>query len=681
MPLHYGASSSGSVAAKARQVTADLRSLRTGAAARAAYEVSKRVGGHDLVFGRLAARATRQPARPPELFRPSPTVTPETSARTLDTAASIVGGQVRLFGRRIVLPAEPDWHATLDGDGRWPVEPWWRLDIRSDRRIADVKWTWELNRHRHLVVLARAVHLDPRNGELARLLSSHLQSWIAQNPPEVGVNWYSNLEIALRAFAWLQILALAGPALPGPLVAQMTSVLHHAGHHLMADLPYTLSSMRNNHLLGDALGLIALGQAFAGDSAARRWAAVGNRVFLYQLARHMRRDGSMVEDSLSYHRFVIEMLCARVVLGGAPPPVVQHMVSAAQLLARLGVGDGPVPQYGDWDEGRVLVSTQDPEDLLGTLRLALALGGSGAPEAWRRDHDEVCWYANDGAAVEPEQPEVGGRDVGGGMARARLGGTMAWLKAGSGPSHGHADLCSTAVAVNGEWVVGDPGTGTYNGSLAQRTYFRASVAHSVLRLGGHDQLEPHRAFRWRHSASGVVGPPLRLPNGVVMWGVHDAYRRLAPPRRVARVVVLHAGGVAVADWVSGPRGERFLLSLPLPPGIGWDGGDLSLPGGGQLRLQALGTVTAVRGSADPYDGWWSETYGQVEPATRLETTGVVGGPVWWAVAPPGAVPPGVQDGTLHLGPLRLMVEWTDDRATLMLQDGDVEQVAFLGGFR
>ena len=31
----------------------------------------------------------------------------------------------------------------------------------------------------------------------------------------------------------------------------------------------------------------------------------------------MRPDGSMIEDSLSYHRFVLEMLIVRVLLGDA----------------------------------------------------------------------------------------------------------------------------------------------------------------------------------------------------------------------------------------------------------------------------------------------------------------------------------------------------------------------------
>ena len=366
--------------ANLRRVADDLRALGPSAALRAGYEASKRFGGHELVFGRLARSDATLPAFVPPLGRVADPVPAAAATRTLEAADRLLGGQVTIFGRDLPLPEEPDWHSVLHLPGQWPLEPWWRIDIRSDRRLGDVKWVWELGRHRHLVILARAVHLEPGDSPCLALLEAQLRSWLAQNPPEQGVHWYSNLEICLRVLAWLQVLALAGHLLPDDVTAAMTAVLFHSGRHLVVDLPYTVSSMRNNHLLGDALGLVALGKAFGGRGASRWWAGLGDRLFVAQLERHMRVDGSMIEDSLGYHRFVLEMLATRVLLGDPPDGVAEQLVAGAQFLARLGVGEGGVvPQYGDWDEGRVLASTGHPADLTGTVHLALALGGTGAP--------------------------------------------------------------------------------------------------------------------------------------------------------------------------------------------------------------------------------------------------------------------------------------------------------------
>src|SRR5205085_9094705 len=125
--------------------------------------------------------------------------------RALRDAQCITEGTVLIFGRRIAVGEWPNWHLLLHDMGEWPKDPWWKIDIRSPSRRGDVKWAWELGRHRHLVVLARAAYLPPQDDAFIARLDSHIRSWIEQNPPERGVHWYSNLEISLRAISWLQV--------------------------------------------------------------------------------------------------------------------------------------------------------------------------------------------------------------------------------------------------------------------------------------------------------------------------------------------------------------------------------------------------------------------------------------------------------------------------------------------
>ena len=618
---------------RAARLAGDLRALGAGAPFRAGDEASKRLGGHALV-----SRAVRRRAGPAEASRPVfrfPEPPPEAARRAREEADRIASGNVVLFGRSVVVADRPEWHAVIDGPDEWPRVPWWKVDLRSHHRPGDVKWAWELGRHRHLVTLARACATPDPDPAWAETLDDHLSSWIDQNPPEIGVHWASNLEIALRAVAWLEIVGRAGDVLPPELRAALDRHLRHAGHHLVADLPYTLSTMRNNHVLGDAVGLVALGLAFGDDPAARRWHRLGDRLLARYVPRIVFADGAMTEDSVSYHRFVVELLSVRVLLGRPAPGVVRRLTAAAQFLCRLGVEDGEVPQYGDWDEGRAVTATGDPHDLRGSARLALALVGRGAPEHWRTEHDEVGWWARPGEPLPPEPAQDGGHDVGGGMARAHLGPFRVWLKAGGGSSHGHADRCSVAIREVDPWVVGDPGTGSYNGDARERDFLRSSCAHAVVSLDGQDQLVPHRNFRWRHTATGRVGPPVRVGETVVLWGAHDAYRRLTPARRIARTVVLHADGLEVRDWIEGPTGVRHQLTVPLPP----------KPGPSEV-VGPPGTRIA--------ESLWSATYGEVQPSERLVHTGSVDGSLTWQVGSPPAV--------------AVSVEWGDGLVALVVGD-------------
>jgi hypothetical protein len=646
----------------------DLRSLGWLAPVRVAYELSKAAGGHRLVFGSLARQ------RLPELVAASPFQAPPiqeipapTRERCLREAAEVCSGKVRLFGEVVSLEQPPDWHSVVHDPGRWPLVPWWKIDVRTSARPGDVKWAWELGRGRHLVVLARAARLQPDQRGWVSTLTSHLTSWIEANPPEMGVHWYSNLEISLRALNWLQVLSLVGDQLDLTLRTEMSRVLYLSGRHLVADLPYTLSSMRNNHLLGDALGLCALGRSFPGDRRARRWSVLGCRIFRAQLLRHMRSDGSMIEDSVSYHRFVLEMLALRVLLGGPMDNERDALAAAARFMCRIGALAGPVPLYGDWDEGKALVSSGDPMDLAGSTRLALSVAGSGSPDDWRADHDEVSWYSRPGSPLTPPDAESDGRDAGGGITRVSVGPFTSWLKAGSGPSHGHADLCSTAVAFRGHWLVGDPGTGSYNRTRSERDYFRTSIAHSVLRIDGQDQLVPQSAFRWRHRAYGKVGEPIRVAEGTVAWGYHDAYRRLNPPRRVCRAVLCYEDGVSVADWVEGPPGCAFELSFPLGPGVDWQATAIRMSDGTGLIAKLPGDPRVVRGGAESVQGSWSPTYGKLIPATLLITAGAVHGPIVWQLSVADQIAFRVDgDSVVTPSGARLSVAWSHPHPSLRL---------------
>ncbi len=88
----------------------------------------------------------------------------------------------------------------------------------------------------------------------------------------------------------------------------------------------------------------------------------------------------------------------------------------------------------------------------------------------------------------------------------------------------------------------------------------------------------------------------------------------------------------VSDWVEGTE-KSFALALPLHPTVRWDDPWLTAGNGERFALTTESEVSAIRGSEEPFDGWWSDTYGAIEPATRLEWQGMTKGPVAWSIGP------------------------------------------------
>ena len=93
-----------------------------------------------------------------------------------------------------------DWHLDPVHGQRAPAAFW--ADVPYlDASCGDHKVIWELNRHQHWLQLVRASWLtgDPR---YQRAIVDRLDSWLAANPPLIGINWASMLEIGFRSLSW-----------------------------------------------------------------------------------------------------------------------------------------------------------------------------------------------------------------------------------------------------------------------------------------------------------------------------------------------------------------------------------------------------------------------------------------------------------------------------------------------
>jgi len=640
-------------------VLKDVRALGVGAVPRAAYEASKRSGAHRFVFNTVSGGSTARAAG----TYGTPAIDSAAAQLCLSDARAIVSEGLLAFGRRFPVASPHDWVTEPESGRAWPQASWWTIDIRTNRRLGDVKWTWELGRHRDLVVLARAAALEPDGGWLGHL-DRLLMWWCEANPLERSIHWYSNLELALRLFAWDQVLGLAGDRLPHRTLDLMALHIAQMRRHLWRDLPYTLSSMRNNHMLGDALGLW-LADAVTGHQGAGLRSKVAERMWQAQLVRQVNADGSMIEDSVSYHRFVLEMLCARYLTGDRSPELRSVIGRSSRYLADLGALDGPIPQYGDWDEGRVLASSGDPLDVGNSVALGLALSGESIDPTWVDRFDLLAWYAPSASIADQPRPVSPAGRVGD-IAMARRGPWQAWLKCGSGPSHGHADLGHVSVRYRGQWAVWYPGTGTYNGPLGVRNGFRVSEAHNVLRPLGEGQIEPHRAFRWMSTPTGRAGRVLETPSATVLWGAHDAYVMRDPspwPWRIARTVVLTEQGMAVIDWRENAVKSPFELAIPLSGECTSDGESITV-GADRLALSTPGEARVAVGESDPFLGWESPTYGTWTPAPWAVVSGASSGPVTWSV---GIVDVSAHAGVVVVDGLRLAVTWGEGDVRLTVE--------------
>src|SRR5262249_40437584 len=114
-----------------------------------------------------------------------------------------VRGRFDVFGNTSIDFGSPtNWRLEPAAGKQTGLVHWSRIDYLNPSIAGDKKITWELNRHSHFVTLGQA-YLMTRDEGYAEAFVDQATSWMDQNPPNLGINWSSSLELAFRVIAWI----------------------------------------------------------------------------------------------------------------------------------------------------------------------------------------------------------------------------------------------------------------------------------------------------------------------------------------------------------------------------------------------------------------------------------------------------------------------------------------------
>jgi len=517
-------------------------------------EVAARPGQFFFSNGEISERA--------ELLRKH---LPDEATNILRAADEICGHRLQLLGYENVdfslgrggSGRDIDWHLDPVHGKRAPLDPWFKIPFLDFEVVGDHKVTWELNRHQHMVTLAKARILSG-DEKYGRELMAQWHSWIKVNPYPLGINWASTLEVAFRSLSWIWVdQLLAGAGEYAEFLTELLPALAFHGRYIERYLSTYFSP--NTHLLGEAVALFFLGTLYPQMPGSARWKESGWRIVLHEANRQVRPDGVYFEQSLYYHVYALDFfLYARLLaaLNGTEIPaeydtVVARMLEVVAALAQAGPAEG----FGDDDGGRLFNPRRNrTEQMTDPLALGAVMYEKEALAAPLTE--EAIWLFGNQAIEKLTGPKP---NPVAGSAAFRDGGLYVVadsqpyaqaLVVDAGPQgvgrsgHGHADALSLRLSMDGRrWLV-DAGSGVYiSEDAAERNTLRGTGAHNTMRVDGADQAVADGPFSWTHipaiqAEEWVVGKSFTY-----FVGSHDGYERLADPVVHRRHVLKIAGSL------------------------------------------------------------------------------------------------------------------------------------------
>jgi hypothetical protein len=509
---------------------------------------------------------------------PAPSPVEVSSAREIvELAAAIRCHRFPIFGQILDTGPEIRWRRDYQRGIETGLEYFRTIPYLDAARAGDHKLIWELNRHQHLVTLAQAWLSDGNEANLAEI-QTQIESWLARNPFQRGINWASALEVAMRGMSWMWVHRSTGRKLPAEFRARWLHALYLHGCHIENNLSIYFSP--NTHLLGEALALHQLGLFFCGYARAARWESLGAMLMREQMERQVRADGSHFEQSSYYHVYALDMFLQHATLASPDGPYMDKLERMADYLRALLGPAGVLPFLGDDDGGR-LFHPYGPRDLFGRATLATASVVLNRQD-WRCKPGEGKWesrlFRDAGLAVM-----VSGDN----QVLVDAGGFGPW-----GAGHSHADALSVLARAGDEEILIDPGTYTYVGDARWRDWFRGTAAHNTIRVDGIDQAEAKGPFRWsNHPRVKILSWTTSGERDVI-----EAECRYAGFVHRRRVEFHKPDQVSIADHIDGPPGQHLVEQF-------WHLGSLA----------ARGRLDLAEGS-ELLESWRSTVFGEKHPA-------------------------------------------------------------------
>jgi hypothetical protein len=420
-------------------------------------------------------------------------------------------------------------------------------------------------------------------------------------------------------------------------IKRLTGLAIASGQYIKSHL--STHSSAGNHLIIEALGLFWIGKALEKERDGLKLKEIARKILWEQIDRQINPDGTNNEQSFWYLGFVLDAISHYFLLENIkliPKHVCKRVEKAVSFISDMTFPDDYFPDYGDRDDGNVFrpysIYEKSPFDrLLNTANFFFK-----SPEWCTGSHDTNYSLSSRMGTSEIDlntelkiknQPVSSNKPTlktysHGGMSLMKWGkGRILFrhspLGSGKNCAHGHADALSVLFSWGNIPVLIDLGSGQYNGDQAIRNFFRSTVAHNTVEIGGKNQAKILGPFMWEKSYETTLGTSGESPV-LHAEASHNGYTDEFSVLHTRRIEWPSTHQIEIIDSFHGGRKLpiRGAFHLGKCETVSRKGQIIQASFDNFLFLMSFPKgfhLDIYYGSKSPFMGWRSTIYGEWEP--------------------------------------------------------------------
>ncbi|MBN2040396.1 MAG: alginate lyase family protein [Spirochaetes bacterium] len=565
------------------------------------------------------------------------------SSALLKQADQLCGNRMNIFSLiDYDIGEKIDYHKDYKSGLRAPRNIFGKnIDYRDSKKIGDIKYIWEPNRHLFLFPLALTYRIYGKKNYLEKF-SYYLSEWLHQNPFMYGVNWCSSLELGIRLINWALCWHLVKNEIDKELSDKWAASIYQHCRFISKNL--SRYSSANNHLIGEIAGLFIAGTALPQFKESKKWRNISYKILKNECNKQNYKDGVNKEQAISYQQFTLDFFMLAGIIAKKyniifPENYWKRIEKMLEFIAAVEDLNGNIPQTGDEDDALVIDLGQREYGIYRSLLNTGAYIFNRCDFSKNINPDnidlktKIFLNLNDTKITNslksekqiPLQFPEGGYYVLGTNINKKNEqklifdcGPLGYL---SIAAHGHADALSFTFSAGGFPIFIDPGTYAYHSNREWRNYFRGTSAHNTLTVDNENQSYIAGNFMWSRKAKTKI---LNYSEPFSIEGTHFGYKskKSTVHNRIITYNKLNNFWEIVDNIITG--GEHninvyFHCSPSCAVTLAEKHVDIKFPGGDcKLYYDDNINVSLHNAEINPILGWYSPSYDVKNPATAIK---------------------------------------------------------------